>query len=87
MDYSTLTATCLIVVATCALCACDKQSSTREATNKERGIEPLRSGEHKAGEGSGDPSVGRAEKSGLVEPETASTMKLSFPLERSANKP
>ena len=59
----------------------------RDATNKEGGIERLRSGEHKAGEGSGDPSVGRAEKSGLVEPEPVSTMKLSFPLERSANEP
>ncbi len=87
MNYSTQTATFLIVVATSALCACDKQSSMREDTNKEGGIERLRSGEHKAGEGSGDPSFGRAEKSGLVEPESASPMKLSFPLERSANKP
>ena len=59
----------------------------RDAASKEAAIERVRSGEHKAGEGSGDPSVGRAQKSGLVEPEPASTMKLSFPLERSANKP
>lgn len=87
MNHSILTATFLIVAATSAVCACEKQSSMQDATNKAGGIERLRSGEYKSGEGSGDPSIDRAGKSGLVEPEPASTMKLSFPLERSGNKP
>lgn len=58
-----------------------------DSANKEGGIERVRSGEHKATEGSDALSVGRSEKSGVIEPESASTMKLSFPLERSGNKP
>lgn len=59
----------------------------RDATSKEAAIERVRSGEHKVGDGSDPAPIGRAEKSIAIEAEPASTMTLSFPLERSRNKP
>ena len=87
MNQSILSAAWLVAVATSALCACDKKSLMRDGTQTELGIERMRTDEHKAGEKAVTPAVGNTDKARALVPEPASTMKLSFPLDRSSAPP
>lgn len=87
MNQSILTVAWLTVAATSALCACEKKSPMRDGANTERGIERMRTDAHKAGEKGAAPAVGNANEAALLAPEPASTMKLSFPLDRSSAAP
>jgi hypothetical protein len=91
MNCSMLTATLRVVAVavtvTFALSACDKQAPMQDAANNAGGIERQRSAAPRVTEVSDTPSIGGAEKSGVVESERASTMRLSYPLERSGKTP
>lgn len=87
MNQSILSAAWLMVVATSALCACDKKSPMHDGAHTELGIERMRTDAHKAGEKAVIPAVGSTDKARALVPEPASTMKLSFPLDRSSAPP
>lgn len=87
MKHSIVIAACMIVAAASTLCACERKSPMRDGANTERGVERMRADARKAGEKVTPSAVGNTDKAAATVPEPASTMKLSFPLDRSSTPP